>query len=158
CPFREVILLDADNVPVLDPTFLFDTPEFRETGAIFWPDFGRLKPSHPIWEICEVSYRDEPEFESCQVVVDKRRCWEVLQLALHYNDHSDFYYSHILGDKDTFHLAFRRLGKAYSMPEHPIHPLEGTMCQHDFHGRRLYQHRNMDKWRLDGSNRPVADF
>src|SRR5262249_7829771 len=31
--FREVLFLDADNVPIVDPTFLFDTPEFRRTGA-----------------------------------------------------------------------------------------------------------------------------
>lgn len=32
------------------------------------------------------------------------------------------------------------------------------MCQHDFEGRRIFQHRNMDKWELDGSNRRVPDF
>jgi hypothetical protein len=156
--FREIMLLDADNVPVLDPTFLFDTPEFRETGAIFWPDYSRLEPWRHIWSICEVSYRDEPEFETGQIVVDKARCWQALNLALHYNDYSDFYYQHIHGDKETFHLGFRRLDQPYSMPEHPIHPLEGTMCQHDFNGRRLFQHRNTDKWKLDGDNTLVEDF
>lgn len=158
CPFREVMLLDADNVPVRDPGFLFDAPEFREAGAIFWPDYDRLAPTRSIWEICEVPYRDEPEFESGQIVVDRARCWEPLQLAMHYNDHSEFYYYHVHGDKETFHLAFRRLGRPYAMPSHPIHSLEGTMCQHDFEGRRLFQHRNMDKWRLDGRNKTVADF
>jgi hypothetical protein len=42
------------------------------------------------------------------------------------------------------------------MPTRPIHPLEGTMCQQDLGGRRLFQHRNME--RFDGSNRRVADF
>jgi hypothetical protein len=158
CSFREVLLLDSDNVPVLEPSFLFDAPPFRETGAIFWPDYGRLAPWRHIWGICEVPYRDEPEVESGQVVVDKRRCWEALNLALHYNDHSEFYYQHIHGDKETFHLAFRRVGQAYAMPEYPIQPLDATMCQHDFEGRRVFQHRNMDKWKLDGSNRPVMDF
>ena len=41
-PFAEVLFLDADNVPVCDPTFLFETPQYQEHGAIFWPDFGRL--------------------------------------------------------------------------------------------------------------------
>src|SRR6266704_5059621 len=36
--FREVLFLDADNVPVLDPTFLFDDSEYQDKGAIFWPD------------------------------------------------------------------------------------------------------------------------
>jgi len=33
--FQEVLFLDADNVPVVDPTFLFETDEYRRTGAIF---------------------------------------------------------------------------------------------------------------------------
>ena len=59
-PFRQVILLDADNVPLCNPEFLLDTPQFQEHGAIFWPDFGRLEQSRTIWHVCDVDYRDEP--------------------------------------------------------------------------------------------------
>jgi hypothetical protein len=158
CSFREVLLLDADNVPVRDPTFLFETPEFAQHGAIFWPDFGRLDKSRSIWEICEVPFRDEPEFETGQAVIDRARCWLALWLAMHYNEHSDFYYQHIHGDKDTFHLAFRRVNKSYAMPPWGINALDATMCQHDFDGQRTFQHRNMDKWRLDGRNRRISGF
>jgi Mannosyltransferase putative len=158
CPYRDVMLLDADNVAVIDPTFLFDTRPFRETGAIFWPDYGRLEPWRQIWTVSDVSYRDDPQLESGQIVIDKERCWDALNLAMHYNDHSDFYYHFVHGDKDTFHFAWRRLGKEYAMPDHAIHSLDATMCQHDFDGLRLFQHRNMDKWKLDGSNRRVEDF
>jgi len=158
CPFKEVLLLDADNVPVRDPTFLFETPEFAEHGAVFWPDFGRLDATRSIWQICEVEFRAEPEFETGQVLVDRRRCWGALWLAMHYNEHSDFYYQHIHGDKDTFHLAFHRVNKSYAMPPRGIEALDATMCQHDFEGQRVFQHRNMDKWRLDGRNRRIAGF
>jgi hypothetical protein len=30
----------------------------------------------------------------------------------------------------------------YSLVQKPIHPLQGVMCQHDFLGRRIFQHRN----------------
>ncbi len=156
--FREVILLDADNVPLIDPATLLDAPEYRQHGAIFWPDRRNLKPDNLIWSICEVPYRDEPEFESGQIVVDKRRCWEALNLAMHYNEHSDFYYAHIYGDKDTFHLAFHRTGKSYTMPATGVFWLDGTLCQHDFEGKRILQHRHYDKWRLDGRNRRVGGF
>ena len=158
CRFEEVLLLDADNVAVRNPEALFDAPAYKRAGAVFWPDFGRLEPTRPIWDVCGVDYRDEPEFESGQVVVDKRRCWAPLQLALHYNEYSDFYYHYIHGDKETFHMAFRRLDAPYAMPGLPILALDGCMCQHDFEGRRLFQHRNMDKWRLDGSNRSIYGF
>src|SRR6185369_13685961 len=62
--FKEVLLLDADNVPVLNPEFLFRTPEFLDTGAIFWPDYGKLAPTRKIWKLCGVEYRHEPEFET----------------------------------------------------------------------------------------------
>src|SRR5262249_39277602 len=134
------------------------TAEYREHGAIFWPDFGRLKASRRIWDACEVAYLDEPEFESGQIVVDKQRCWQALNLTMHYNEHSDYYFQHIHGDKETFHMAFRRLGKSFAMPPFGIHPLAQTMCQHDFQGNRIFQHRNLDKWRLDGSNRRIDGF
>ena len=158
CPYQHVLLLDADNVPVIDPSDLLDSPEFDQYGAIFWPDYGRIRGESPIWEICEVPFRDEPEFESGQIAVDKRRCWNALNLAQHYNDHSDFYYRHVYGDKETFHLAFLRTDTPFAMPTAPIHTLRSTMCQHDFAGRRLFQHRVGDKWRLDGANRRVDDF
>jgi hypothetical protein len=153
CPFQEVLLLDADNVPVVDPEFLFETREFAEAGAIFWPDFGRLEPSRSIWSLTGVPYRDEPEFESGQIVLDKKRCFRALSLAMWFNEYSDFWYSHIHGDKETFHLAWRRLDAPYAMPQREIHALEATMCQHDFRGRRIFQHRNMAKWKLHGNQR-----
>lgn len=158
CRFREVLLLDADNVALVDPDFLFQTPEFQGCGSIFWPDYGHMEESRPMWEAAEVAYRDESEIESGQIVLDKARCWRALNLAMHYNEHSDFYYKHIHGDKCTFQFAWHRTGTAYAMPPFGIHSLQATMCQHDFDGRRIFQHRNMDKWELDGRNLHVRDF
>lgn len=157
-PFREVILIDSDNVPVQNPDFLFDSPEFHDTGAIFWPDYERMRPDRVAWAYFGVPYRDEPEFESGQIVVDKVRCWRPLNLTMWFNEHSDFFYNHVHGDKDTFRFAWHRLGQRFAMPPFPIHSLEGTMCQQDFSGRRLFQHRNMDKWNIYRDNKRVPDF
>ena len=155
--FKDVLLLDADNVPVKNPEFLFDTPQYTETGAIFWPDCNRLGPKREIWRICGVRHRDEWEFESGQIVVDKERCWQALQLAMHYNEHSDFYYQHIYGDKETFHLAFRRTGKEYAMPARSRRTVQGTICQDDFGGRLLFQHR-IKKWNIAERDKPTVGF
>lgn len=157
-PFKEVLYLDADNVPVENPEYLFETPEFLDTGAVFWPDFGRLASDRAIWRLCGVEYRDEPEFESGQILVDKERCWRALQLTMWYNEYSDYFYKHMHGDKETFHMAWRKLGQAYSMPSKRIRRLVATMCQHDFKGRRVFQHRNLDKWSLFRRNRCVRGF
>jgi ADP-heptose:LPS heptosyltransferase len=157
-PFKEVLLLDADNVPMRDPEYLFETPEYKTTGALFWPDYGRLAPTRQIWQLCGVPYRDEPEFESGQMILDKERCWKPLALAMWYNEHSDFFYHFIHGDKDTFHMAFRKVEAPYAMPSKPIESLEGVMCQHDFHGNRIFQHRNSHKWSFKGPNKQIAGF
>ena len=155
--FAEVLLLDADNCPVRDPAFLFDEVPYRETGAVFWPDYTRLAESRAVWAASGIAYRDEPEFESGQMVVDKRRCWRALNVAMHLNEYSDWWYRLVHGDKETFHLAWRKIGQDYAMPERGVEPLDATMLQFDFLGERLFQHRNFAKWRL-GENRHIVGF
>lgn len=146
--FQEVLLLDADNVPLKNPEFLFDTEQYRETGAIFWPDYSSTRVGHLIWEICSLNHTDDPEFESGQIVLDKSRCWKELQVTMFMNDNSDFFYRVLLGDKDTFRMAWKACNRKYSLIPHPIRKLPKTMVQHDFTGIALFQHRNASKWRL----------
>jgi ADP-heptose:LPS heptosyltransferase len=158
--FREVLLLDADNVATVAPEFLFETAQYRATGALFWPDYEQAikDEAAPVWRSCGLRAPAEPEFESGQVLLDKRRCWKALCLCLWFNEHSTFYYKYLHGDKETFHLAFRKVRKSYSLVPTPVQSLEGTMCQHDFQGRRIFQHRNFDKWDFLPLNRSVTDF
>lgn len=159
-PYKEVLFLDSDNVPVINPEFLFETPQFNATGAIFWPDYphrGNDK-TKAIWRSCGLRRLREPEFETGQIVVDKERCWQALCLSMWFNENCDFYYRYIHGDKETFHLAFRKIRKTYSLIPTPAHGLDSTMCQHDFEGRRVFQHRNTDKWDILLCNREVKDF
>lgn len=39
-------MLDSDNIPARDPTFLFNSPEFRELGVVLWPDFFKDQPEN----------------------------------------------------------------------------------------------------------------
>jgi FkbM family methyltransferase len=156
--FSEVLLLDADNVPTGNPEELFDSRPYKETGVVFWPDYRSMGSKRAIWKLTGIKYRHEPEFETGQFIVNKARCWEPLQLAFWYNNHSEFFFKYIHGDKETFHLAWRKLGIAYSMIPYPIRPLLGTMCQHNFEGEVLFQHRNMKKWRFFGRNENVPGF
>jgi hypothetical protein len=167
--FKEVILLDADNVPLIDPEKLLSWPEYHSTGAVFWPDVSNLGRENDIWDICRVEYRDEPELESGQIVLDKARCWNALQLTLHLNEHSDFYWRHINGDKETFHMAWRMLDRPFSMP--PTRPewitgavspgdtrLADVLLQHDFDGRVIFHHRTGANWCAWGRNFDVPGF
>lgn len=154
--FREVLLLDADNVAVVDPAFLFELPPFTATGAIVWPDLVRLSRDSPIWELCGVPFRSEPAWESGQLVVDKSRAWRALQIAMHMNMHSESFYDYTHGDKETFHLAWILAGSEWAMPDHPARRTPTGIYQRDFEGRLIFQHRSQAKWRLNGTN-PIAD-
>jgi hypothetical protein len=160
--FKEVMLLDADNVPVKDPSFLFDCEAYRETGAIFWPDYGKLARSREIWSIFETKYDDyanQHEFESGQILVNKERHWQALDLAMFMNEYSDYYYKFIHGDKCTFEMAWKRLKQPFHLVKKTIHPLDATMCQHSpIDGSRVFQHRNLDKWTIENRNRRINDF
>ena len=157
CRFREVLLLDADNVPAADPQSLFDGAEYREHGAVFWPDLTEMGAEHPAWRLCGLEGRREREIESGQVLVDKARCWDGLRIAMHLNEWSDFYYQYVHGDKETFHLGWRKAGLGYALAP-PVRVVGGCMFQHDFEGRVVFQHRNGCKWRLLGGNRRVRGF
>ncbi len=156
--FREVLLLDADNFPVVDPSFLFDTPQYLQAHAVFWPDREPLASDHLIWQLTGVQYRGDVLFETGQIVVDKQRCWRELALAWWMNDRSDFWYRYILGDNKTLHLAWRKLGTPWAMPPFPPVDIRGIgMFQHDFDGRRILQHRCSDKLAL-GTNDHCDEF
>lgn len=151
--FAEVIFLDADNVPIVDPTFLLDSPQYAAAGTILWPDYHRLARSRAAWQIWDLPYRDEPEVESGQIVVNKSRAWPCFWLADWYGQRSLFTWRHVHGDKELFHLCWRKLGE-YAMTPHKIRTLTNeqrrhrTMLQHDFDGRRIFQHHNTRKWSL----------
>jgi hypothetical protein len=169
CSFREVILIDADNVPVIDPAVLFDTPQYAQTGAIFWPDFTPIQQDSAIWEMTRLSYRDEPSFESGQIVIDKLRCWKCMRLTMHMNEHSRYYCQPLYGDKDTFHFAWRMADRPYAMPsERPgclwtqpdpaWGPTGPVVLQAGFDGNLIFQHRNWPKWYAFGENARYPGF
>ncbi|MCB1098044.1 MAG: hypothetical protein KDN22_20905 [Verrucomicrobiae bacterium] len=163
-PFRHVIALDADNLPIVDPSYLLETEEYAAKGCIFWPDRGETEENAHIWEITGVAYRQEPEFETGQIVVDKERCWKALQLTMWMNINREFFYQYVWGDKDTFRFSWHILGQSFAMPTKGIEELAlegneiGVMCQHDFQDERVFQHRSFPKWSFLGENPKVPGF
>lgn len=114
--FAEVVLMDSDNIPVVDPITLFDSAVYKEFGTVFWPDVVRTRRQNPVWAVTNTQCKmDEWEQESGQVLVDKRRYWYHLQLASWMETGS--YYRHlILGDKDAFRFAWHALRTKFGVP------------------------------------------
>lgn len=154
----EVIFLDADNVPTADPTSLFSSEEYLQTGTLFWPDYDQYPRTHQVYSMLGLKMPSGPELESGQMVVDKRRCLKGLAATVWINSHSDFFYQYLHGDKETFRIGWKAAKCSYRLIPWPIKSLEGTMCQHAPDGTRMFQHRNTLKWILDQSNRRVDGF
>jgi hypothetical protein len=153
-PYEEVLFLDADNVPVRDPAYLFDDPRYRERGAVFWPDLPPYDRDewlpHVVWHNVGMEYHDTVDFESGQLLVNKRMCWAELAACRHINEHSDWYYKFIFGDKSTFHLAWKKCGTDWAMPDTPAGWNGRAILQHDLDGGLLFEHACQNKPGLGG--------
>lgn len=174
--FERALYLDADNVPVRDPSFLFQSREFLETGAVFWPDYWH--PSFSIfnvhsrsllWEMLDVPFMDMFEQESGQLLVDRRQHATRLELVHFYAFHEPDYFDRLKlvhGDKDLFRLAWlHQHTSLYMIPTPPAvagKVINESFCgmvmvQHDADGQVLFLHRNSNK--LTGlARRPALDI
>lgn len=70
----QVIFLDSDNVAVADPAALLQSPEFRNTGALLWPDYWDSTAATDAAAILGLPGPIPGSFESGQLVFDKQRC------------------------------------------------------------------------------------
>ncbi|BFZ56516.1 hypothetical protein PYCC9005_003563 [Savitreella phatthalungensis] len=127
CSFEEVILLDADNVPVMLPDNLFANPGYMKHGMILWPDLWPNSYSKTLRDIYNVDYSFERTCESGQVVVDKRRHLDSMVLANYFNWYGPGMFYKLItldsmgaGDKDTFGFAALALGKNFSFVTTPV--------------------------------------
>jgi hypothetical protein len=158
CRFREVMLLDADNIAIRDPAFLFDAQPYVEAGALFWPDQFWFARDNGIWELCGLEPTSVPTWESGQLVLDKARCWAPLQVVQRLNDYSEVFYRYLYGDKDTFRLAWLLRQSPCAMVARRPRATDWGLLQHDLDGEPLLQHRNQAKWTLRGENPITPDF
>ena len=156
--FERVIYIDADNLPVRDPSFLLEASELERAGAIFWPDIIRLRSDNPIWGLCGMPHRDMPSFETGQIVIDKSKCWAALSLVTWLNQQSDLLYEHIYGDKDTFLLGWLLTAMPFHLVDHSPKQISFTLLQHDLEGQILFQHRTLAKWVFYGVNKIIEGF
>ncbi|ETL88224.1 hypothetical protein L917_12682 [Phytophthora nicotianae] len=169
--FDQILLLDADNFAVRDPTYLFDTPEFQKDGAIFWPDFWRpkktifnIQPTSFVWEVFDLQPVDTFEQESGQVLIDRSMHQKALNVLMYYAFNPSIFerLRLVWGDKDLFRFAWLKTASSFYMIETPPGsaglklPDQNifcgvTMVQHDPEREIVFLHRNQEK--LSSENR-----
>uniref|UniRef100_K3W9G9 Nucleotide-diphospho-sugar transferase domain-containing protein n=1 Tax=Globisporangium ultimum (strain ATCC 200006 / CBS 805.95 / DAOM BR144) TaxID=431595 RepID=K3W9G9_GLOUD len=163
--FDQVLLLDSDNFAVRDPTFLFETKEFTDTGALFWPDFWRAKktifniqPRSFVWDVFDLDFVDMFEQESGQVMIDRRRHLKAMNAMMYYAFHPQLVerLRLVWGDKDLFRFAWMKTKSSFHMIETPPGAAGRklsdknvfcgvTMVQHDPSHEIVFLHRNQEK-------------
>ncbi|PNW86953.1 hypothetical protein CHLRE_02g102750v5 [Chlamydomonas reinhardtii] len=185
--FREVLFLDSDNAVLRDPTYLFDSPAYRDTGALLWPDWWSSTAAKEAPRILNVSASRMPHntFESGQMVLDKARHWRGLLIAAYMNMHGRLFWELLhcyvgKGDKETFAYGMLAAGEPYWVSPVPAGSvgleqevclkegrgpprcrrqfLGNTMLQHDPDGEPLFLHANYYKWKLELPQHFEADW
>ncbi|KAI3661653.1 hypothetical protein MP638_002905 [Amoeboaphelidium occidentale] len=164
--FQEVLYLDSDNLPARDPSYLFETTLYQDSGAVFWFDIWKTPPDNPIYKVTNLRFENEYEQESGQILLNKEKAWKGLLMAWYFQGRHDFYFSFMLGDKDTFRFGFKLSKTPYKNIGHIpglIGYYEGdkfcghSMAQPDHEGKFLFVHATLfkilfdsveqDKWR-----------
>lgn len=168
--FRNVLLLDADNFALRDPTTLFSSSPFRRYGAVFWPDFWHpgntifnIHAQSLLWELLGMDYVDMMEQESGQVLIDRERSREALERLMFFGTQRPNILNKLLvvwGDKDLFRLAWLHVGQPFFFNTRRLPGSIGminsdrqrfcgmSMVQYDVNGHdMLFLHRNTVKLR-----------
>ncbi|KAE9020564.1 hypothetical protein PF010_g5520 [Phytophthora fragariae] len=162
--FERILFLDADNGPARDPSYVFESPEFVDTGAVFWPDFWHpgytifnIHGQSLLWEVLGTKFVNSFEQESGQLLIDRKRHAAPLELVKFYTFRRPNPFTRLklaYGDKDLFRLAWMKLQTPFTMIQTPPaiagKVINGSFCgmtmvQHDPKGGVLFLHRNSNK-------------
>lgn len=156
-PFREVICLDADSMPVRPLEEILEHPEYQRVGACFFPDHHPLDKSQ--WERFGLAPCGLPGLESGQFVVDKSRHWKPLWLSRWINDFYEYVwhvpsmnlFGHLYGDKDTYAIAWQACGHEMCVPRATPGYEHGAFLQPNFDGHTQFVHYTRNKFKLSGT-------
>lgn len=124
--FTQILLLDADNYALEDPTNLFDLLD--KHPAILWQDivdfdsykkaglgskgFGIDNMEKAFKNLGLQNYHKRTQYESGQMLFNRDKCYEALHFITNINLRHDVIYNIFLGDKDTYALGL----EMYNIP------------------------------------------
>ena len=149
--FREVLFLDADTIPLVNPDAVFDWDSYRRHGVLFWPDIVDLTKENPIWDMAGLPRRDCTSLESGVLAIDKNQAWRLLDLAVLLNEYWEQAYQYIHGDKDSFLIAAELARQNYTIVDHRPYQFDNDLIQRDPLGKPFLHHRSLSKWNLSGT-------
>jgi alpha 1,2-mannosyltransferase len=129
-PFQEMLFMDADAFPALNPDQLFVDEPYTSTGLVTWPDFWVSTASPLLYEITRLdmpAVTERRSSEAGMLLYDKARHGPDLLLSLFYNHFGPRWYYPLMsqggqgeGDKETFLHAAMVAGASWYDVKSPV--------------------------------------
>ncbi|ORX34456.1 mannosyltransferase putative-domain-containing protein [Kockovaella imperatae] len=88
--WQEVLYLDLTSVPVRDPEYMFEAPNYKRLGFWAGPRQWKTSASNPIWSVIGEQCRNEWEMDTSQFFIDKSKHMDTIVLAEAMLEHDDF--------------------------------------------------------------------
>ena len=131
--FEEVLYMDTSVVPIRSLEDLFDSFQFKSTGALFWSDMWMIS-SNPIWSVLGEGKSDIWEHDASVMLIDKRKSWLALHTAAYM--YKELFMKMVNGDKGILQFAWRASKTDFYMMEISpklvgmMDPASGKVCSH----------------------------
>ncbi len=113
CRFDDVCFVDADCLLSIDPTTIWDDPEYREAGALFFSDVNQCRLSQWHYFFAQVPVPAK-EFESGVFFWNRQASWPGILMTMWILEHSEIWFRLTYGDKETFYLGFETTKTPYA--------------------------------------------
>jgi alpha 1,2-mannosyltransferase len=165
--FAEILYLDSDSIPLVDPsTELFSTEPYKSSGLVIWPDFW-VSTESPLFYIIAGLPAFPPDLpksasESGQLLINKRTHLKTLLLSVYYNIYGPEYYYPLLsqgalgeGDKETFMAAALVAAEPYYRVKTGVTAV-GRHNGRQLMGTGMVQHHPLDDLLRTGTNDTVV--
>ena len=147
--FAEVMYLDSDSIPLVDPSEFFSTEPYRSSGLVIWPDFWIATESPLFYAIAGMPFPSnlpKTSSEAGQLLVNKHTHLKTLLLAIYYNIFGPDYFYPLLsqgvlgqGDKETFMAAAIVTGQSYYRVKSGVATI-GRHNGEEYKGSGMLQH------------------
>lgn len=118
-PWEQVLYLDSDAFPSINPEKMFEDSHVKETGSLFFSDVCSHRKSNWPFVYCGLEI-PRKEWEAGQKIVHKTKAWMGLRWANWMLEHLDTWGVNLHGDKECDHLGFKVSGVPYLFSEDAV--------------------------------------
>jgi hypothetical protein len=166
--FDEILFIDSDNFPLIDPSYLFECDDYKNNKNIFWADIDledenmkkKLLPGgYEIFDEMGIT-RPEKLNESGQFLINRNIFWKEVALSFYLNYNKHFFYKYFFGDKDLYYVAFKLNNSNYYQNKYlpysfgidKFQKINGLVQRCPISGDPLFLHRTLSKININNYN------